>query len=66
MEKITISLTAAERRALLMFLKRTSLRPPEISTFTAIFNLIESAKPLVIESSARAARAPDLQSDISN
>jgi hypothetical protein len=45
MDKITISLTAAERRALLAFLKRTSLRPPEISTFAALFNLIDKAQP---------------------
>jgi hypothetical protein len=57
MEKLTVSLTPAERRALLLFLKRTSLRPPEIATFTAIFKLIESAKPLSSEPPPQPAQA---------
>jgi hypothetical protein len=66
MDKITICLTAADRRALLMFLKRSSLRPPEISTFAAIYRLIESAQPLATEAGEQAAQTINLQSHISN
>jgi len=59
MDKVTITLTTAERRSLLMFLKRTTLRPPEMSTFAALFNLIESAKPLAAEASAQAPQTPN-------